>query len=208
MSKNKIPLTPVQLGLTLLNGAGLVFCITGDLFMLMFDRGTVNKMIVFANLVLAVTTAICCGILLQRAGDYDIFEEGEQRDKIPAVCALRTYFCMVESDLTIVLLMMLAGALIRRNTIKMIAVTAPLLFLLAVAVYYIRTRGYGEDEGEISAEPETQAPEKAALMKAADDIIAEEHTPRTADDILADIKADIAETEIDEAVASIKEKTI
>lgn len=192
MSKQRIPLTPVQLGLILLNGAGLIFCATGDLFMLMFDRGTVSKWIVIANLAMALLTGVLCGILVQRAEDIDMFDEDEKGDRLPAVSALRTFFCMVESDMTLVLMMMLAGALVRRDTVKLIALTAPLLFITAATVYFLRVRSFGSD---ITEEPhETQdeiSAEKAELMKAADKIIAEEHKPRTAEDIIADIKADI-----------------
>ena len=85
MNDPKLPLTPVQLGLTLLNGAGLIFCAGGDVFLLMFDRGTVRHSAVIMNLALAVIVAVMCGVLVVKAGDIDLFDKGELRDKKPAV---------------------------------------------------------------------------------------------------------------------------
>ena len=207
MSKQRIPLTPLQLGLTLLNGAGLIFCAAGDLIMLMFDRGTVNRWLIIANLAMALLTVAVCGAFVQKAEDIDMFDEDEQGDRLPAVEALRTFFCMIASDMTLVLMLMLAGMLVQRDTVKLIAVFAPLLFIAAGMVYYFRVRGYGSDIPEApTEEPENTDREKADLMKAADEIIAEEHKPRTAEDILADIKADMAVEELDEAMASVFDK--
>lgn len=196
MNRPKLTLTPVQLGLTLLNSAGLIFCAGGDLFLLMFDRGTVRRSTVISNLTLAILTGVICVVLLFKAGDIDLFDKNELRDKQPAVSALRTYFCMLTLDITIVLIMMLTGAMFWTNAGRAIAITAPLLFLMSGAVYYFRTRDMGTDD---SAEdiPDTETEGKAALMKAADDIIAEEHRPRTAEDILAQAKAEIGAGEVD-----------
>lgn len=196
MNRPRLTLTPVQLGLTLLNSAGLIFCAGGDLFLLMFDRGTVRRSTVISNLTLVILTGVICVVLLFKAGDIDLFDKNELRDKQPAVSALRTYFCMLTLDITIVLIMMLTGAMFWTNAGRAIAITAPLLFLMSGAVYYFRTRNMGTDD---SAEDisDTETEEKAALMKAADDIIAEEHRPRTAEDILAQAKAEIGAGEVD-----------
>lgn len=195
MSDPKLPLTPVQLGLALLNGAGLIFCAGGDIVMLMFDRGTVRHSAVMLNLALAVITAALCIVLMLKAGDIDLFDKGELRDKKPAVSALRTFFCMVTLDITIVLIMMLAGTMFWQGAGRAISFTAPLMFLMAGIVYYFQTKDMGDTE--VTEETDAEADEKkAALMKAAEDIIAEEHHPRTAEDILAQAKADIS---LDEA---------
>ena len=196
MNDPKLPLTPVQLGLTLLNGAGLIFCAGGDVFLLMFDRGTVRHSAVIMNLALAVIVAVMCGVLVVKAGDIDLFDKGELRDKKPAVSALRTFFCMVTLDITIVLIMMLAGTMFWQGAGRAISFTAPLMFLMAGIVYYFQTKDMGDTE--VTEETDAEADEKkAALMKAAEDIIAEEHRPRTAEDILAQAKADISLDEAD-----------
>lgn len=196
MNDLKLPLTPVQLGLTLLNGAGLIFCAGGDVFLLKFDRGTVRHSAVIMNLALAVIVAVMCGVLVVKAGDIDLFDKGELRDKKPAVSALRTFFCMVTLDITIVLIMMLAGTMFWQGAGRAISFTAPLMFLMAGIVYYFQTKDMGDTE--VTEETDAEADEKkAALMKAAEDIIAEEHHPRTAEDILAQAKADISLDEAD-----------
>ncbi|ADU21438.1 hypothetical protein [Ruminococcus albus] len=190
MNRPKLTLTPVQLGLTLLNSAGLIFCAAGDMFLLMFDRGTVKRGTVISNLALAVLTGIICVVLMFKAGDIDLFDKDEYRDKQPAVSALRTYFCMLTLDITVVLIMMLTGAMFWNSAGRAIAITAPLLFLFSGTVYYLRTREMGGDDiADDPVDPEDD--EKAALMKAADDIIAEGKRPRTAEDILAKAKAEI-----------------
>lgn len=201
MSDPKLPLTPVQLGLALLNGAGLIFCAGGDIVMLMFDRGTVRHSAVMLNLALAVITAALCIVLMLKAGDIDLFDKGELRDKKPAVSALRTFFCMVTLDITIVLIMMLAGTMFWQGAGRAISFTAPLMFLMAGIVYYFQTKDMGDTE--VTEETDAEADEKkAALMKAAEDIIAEEHHPRTAEDILAQAKADISLDEADTPAAA------
>ena len=200
MNDPKLPLTPVQLGLTLLNSAGLIFCAGGDVFLLMFDRGTVNHSTVISNLVLVITIGVICSLLMVKAGDIDLFDKDEHRDKQPAVSALRTFFCMVTLDLTIVLIMMLAGTLFWRGANWAICFTSLFGFLLAGIVYCFQTKAMGEDTEfveEAETETDTESEDKAALMKAADDIIAEEHYPRTAEDILAQAKADISLEEED-----------
>ncbi|MBO4866348.1 MAG: hypothetical protein J5582_07215 [Ruminococcus sp.] len=192
MNDPKLPLTPVQLGLTLLNSAGLIFCAGGDVFLLMFDRGTVRHSAVIANLALAIITGLMCGVLMIKAADIDLFDKGELRDKQPAVSALRTFFCIVTLDITIVLIMMLAGTLFWRGAGRSISFTAPLVFLLAGIVYYFQTKDMGDTDVAEEDEAAPEAEKKAALMKAADDIIAEEHHSRTAEDILAQVKADIS----------------
>ena len=79
--------------------------------MLMFDRGTVRRSAVILNLVLAIIAAALCVVLMLKAGEIDLFEKDEIRDKQPAVSALRTFFCMVTLDVTVVLIMMLAGTM-------------------------------------------------------------------------------------------------
>lgn len=197
MNDPKLSLTPVQLGLALLNGAGLIFCMGGDIVMLMFDRGTVRRSAVILNLALAIVTVALCIVLMLKAGDIDIFDKDELRDKRPAVSALRTFFCMVTLDVTVVLIMMLAGTMFWLGAGRAIMFTAPLLFLLSGAVYYFQTRDMGITEECEEAGSDPEAEKKAALMKAADDIIAEEHHPRTAEDILAQVKADISLDEED-----------
>jgi hypothetical protein len=193
----KLPLTPVQLGLTLLNSAGLIFCAGGDVFLLMFDRGTVKHSAVIANLALAIITGVICGLLMVKAGDIDLFEKDELRDKQPAVSALRTFFCMVTLDVTVVLIMMLTGAMFWQGAGRAISFTAPLVFLLAGVVYYFQTKDMGDSDFVEEDEADNESEDKAALMKAADEIIAEEHHPRTAEDILAQAKADISLEEED-----------
>ena len=117
-----IPFTPFQLGLTLMNSIGLIFCIGGDVFMMMYDRGTVSKGLVVANLVMAVITLIMCGALVFRAGEIDLWNHDDDGDKRPAVIALRTYLCMVAADLTGVLMLMLFGALVWNGAMRAIMI--------------------------------------------------------------------------------------
>lgn len=152
MSKQKIPITPFQLGLSLLNGIGLIFCVGGDLFLLMFDRGTVSRGMVITNLVLSLVTMAVGGILVIRTGDIDLFDEDEQGDRKPAIMALRTYFCMITSDITGVLILMLAGALVWKGAGRAIMVYAPIMFVLAGGLYYWRTNQMGSRESETSEE--------------------------------------------------------
>ncbi|MBQ8965785.1 hypothetical protein [Ruminococcus sp.] len=192
--QQKIPLTPLQLGLCLLGGAGLMFCAAGDIFLLLFDRGTVGRAVVIANLVLAVLAGAGCFLLIPHAGGIDQFDKDEKGDRVPAVVALRTCFCMIMADITIVLIMMLLGAMFWERARLAIVVCAPLLFAAASMVYFIRT-------GKMGGEPEEVPEENTArteLMKAADEIIAEEHVHRSAEDILADIKADIGSSETED----------
>jgi hypothetical protein len=182
-----IPFTPFQLGLTLMNSIGLIFCIGGDVFMMMYDRGTVSKGLVVANLVMAVITLIMCGALVFRAGEIDLWNHDDDGDKRPAVIALRTYLCMVAADLTGVLMLMLFGALVWNGAMRAIMIYAPLMFIAAGAVYFWRTSRMGAQQDELTEEDS----ERQELMKAVDAIIAEEHSPRTAESILAEIKADI-----------------
>lgn len=194
-----IPFTPFQLGLTLLNSVGLIFCIGGDVIMMMYDRGTVSRALVVTNLVMALITLIMCGALVFRAGDIDLWNHEDTGDKRPAVIALRTYLCMVASDLTGVLMLMLFGALVWNGAMKAIMIYAPLMFVASGALYYWRTSRMGQQEEETD---NGISEERAELMRTVDAIIAEEHTPRTAETILADIKADIENSDEDETAAA------
>ena len=53
--------------------------------MMMYDRGTVSKGLVVANLVMAVITLIMCGALVFRAGEIDLWNHDDDGDKRPAV---------------------------------------------------------------------------------------------------------------------------
>lgn len=194
-----IPFTPFQLGLTLLNSVGLIFCIGGDVIMMMYDRGTVSRALVVTNLVMSLITLIMCGALVFRAGDIDIWNHEDTGDKRPAVIALRTYLCMVASDLTGVLMLMLFGALVWNGAMKAIMIYAPLMFIASGALYFWRTSRMGQQEEEHDS---GISEERAELMRTVDAIIAEEHTPRTAETILADIKADIGNSEDEDKTAA------
>ena len=195
VSKIKLPLTPLQLGLCLLGGAGLIFCAAGDIFLLLFDRGTVSRSTVTTNLVLTVLAGLVCNMLVFRAGEIDLFDKDEQGDKVPAVTALRTYFCMIEFDITVTLILMLMGIVFWSAAGRVITVVSPLLFLAAGGIYFHRTGRLGGTEE--TDEPEVPDDSRTELMKKADELIAEEHVHRTAESILADIKADIGVQETD-----------
>lgn len=168
MSKLKVPFTPFQLGLSLLCGAGLIFCVGGDLVLLMFDRGTVSRGMVTINLTLALLTMAVCGALILRAGEIDLFDEGESGDRTPAVVALRTYFCMIAADITGVLMLMLAGALVWNDAGRAIMVYAPLMFAAAGGLYYWRIgrMGVGETDETAQSARESEINEEIPLEQA------------------------------------------
>lgn len=140
--------TPFQIVLTSLSAVAFTFCIVGDIFVLLFGRGTVSEKALITNLVLSAVAMAVSMLLIFKADSFDTFgrNAGEDEDKLPAVCALRTYFCMLACDFGGVLCIMLAGALFYENAGKAILIFAPSLFVLAAAVYFVRVSRIGLDD--------------------------------------------------------------
>ena len=154
MILNKSAFTPFQIILTSLSTAALTLCIGGDLFLLSHDKGLVSRSSVWINLVLSVLAMVICTALIFRAGSVDMFSQdtSDEEDRGPAVRALRTYLCMIFTDLAGVISLMLAGALIYKNAGRSIMIFAPSLFVLAAVVYFVRVSRIGV--GDISQDNE------------------------------------------------------
>lgn len=117
----KVPFTPFQLVLTVVNTAALMFCMGCDCFVL---------------------------IVGMTAGRTNIFSDkaDPDGDTAPAVSALRTYFCILFFDISGVLGLMLAGALGVEWAKKAIIIFAPVVFVLAAIVYFILSGRIGLDD--------------------------------------------------------------
>lgn len=143
----KLPFTPFQAVLTSLSTAATTFCIAADVFIIAFDRGTVNERAVTVNLILSAAVLIVSVILIFKAGDINTCgRAGEDEDRQPAASALRTYFCMLAFDFSGVLVLMLAGALVYKNAGKAILIFAPAVFIISALTYFIRVGRIGLDD--------------------------------------------------------------
>ncbi len=142
---SKTGFTPFQAVLTSLSAAALTLCIGADLFLLTHDRGAVSASSVKINLVMSLASMVVCVALIFKAGSVDMFSPtvGEDEDKQPAVRALRTYFCMIFSDMAGVLTLMLAGALVYENAGRSIMIFAPTVFVAAALIYFVRVSRIG-----------------------------------------------------------------
>lgn len=144
----KVPFTFFQILLTAVNVLVYIGCIAADIFMLLFDRGTVNGRTLIINLALSVIAVTVSLMLTVRAGRINIFggKIGEGEDAEPAIKALRTYFCMLSFDLAGVLAIMLAGAVMYQNAAAAIMIFAPTVFIAAGVIYFVRVSRIGLDD--------------------------------------------------------------
>ena len=105
----KVPFTPFQLVLTVVNTAALMFCMGCDCFVLIVGMTAGRTKPYVVDLVLSLLTMAVFILLVFSAGRINIFSD--KADPAPAVSALRTYFCILFFDISGVLGLMLAGAL-------------------------------------------------------------------------------------------------
>lgn len=141
----KVPFTPFQIILTSLNAAALALCVGGDVFVLLFDMGAVSEKVIVTNLVMSVLVIILSSVFVFRTEHIDTFSrvQKDDEDKLPAIRALRTYFCMLTLDFAGVLSLMLAGALFYKNAGKAIIIFAPAVFVLSAIIYFVRVSRIG-----------------------------------------------------------------
>ncbi len=141
----KASFTFFQILLTAINVFGYFGCIAADIFILLFDRGTVSERALIINLTLSVIAMTVSLLLTVKAGRINIFggKIGESEDAEPAIRALRTYFCMLSFDFSGVLVIMLAGAVIYENAAAAIMIFAPSVFIAAGIIYFVRVSRIG-----------------------------------------------------------------
>ena len=139
----KVPFTPFQLVLTVVNTAALMFCMGCDCFVLIVGMTAGRTKPYVVDLVLSLLTMAVFILLVFSAGRINIFSDkaDPDGDTAPAVSALRTYFCISG-----VLGLMLAGALGVEWAKKAIIIFAPVVFVLAAIVYFILSGRIGLDD--------------------------------------------------------------
>lgn len=144
----KVPFTPFQLVLTVIDTAALVFCMGCDCFVLAVGMTSGTAKPYVTDLVLCMLAMIIFIVLVFSAGRINIFSDSvdPEADTAPAVSALRTYFCMLFLDISGVLCFMLAGALGVDWAKKAIFIFAPIIFVLAAAVYFVQSGRIGLDD--------------------------------------------------------------
>ena len=135
----KVPFTPFQLVLTVVNTAALMFCMGCDCFVLIVGMTAGRTKPYVVDLVLSLLAMAVFILLVFSAGRINIFSA-------PAVSALRTYFCILFFDISGVLGLMLAGALGVEWAKKAIIIFAPVVFVLAAIVYFILSGRIGLDD--------------------------------------------------------------
>ena len=135
----KVPFTPFQLVLTVVNTAALMFCMGCDCFVLIVGMTAGRTKPYVVDLVLSLLAMAVFILLVFSAGRINIFSDkaDPDGDTAPAVSALRTYFCILFFDISGVLGLMLAGALGVEWAKKAIIIFAPVVFVLAAIVYSI-----------------------------------------------------------------------
>lgn len=135
----KVPFTPFQLILTLLNIAGFIFCMACDGFMLVFDRNTMAYRPFVVNMILCGLALILFIVLVFNTRIVNVFGDkvDQDADPAPALSAARTYFCLLFFDFAGVLVLMLAGALMFDWAKKAILIFAPFVFAVSAVVYFI-----------------------------------------------------------------------
>ena len=144
----KVPFTPFQLVLTVVNTAALMFCIGCDCFVLIVGMTAGRTKPYVVDLVLSLLAMAVFILLVFSAGRINIFSDkaDPDGDTAPAVSALRTYFCILFFDISGVLGLMLAGALGVEWAKKAIIIFAPVVFVLAAIVYFILSGRIGLDD--------------------------------------------------------------
>ena len=144
----KVPFTPFQLVLTVVNTASLMFCMGCDCFVLIVGMTAGRTKPYVVDLVLSFLALAVFILLVFSAGRINIFSDkaDPDGDTAPAVSALRTYFCILFFDISGVLSLMLAGALGVEWAKKAIIIFAPVVFVLAAIVYFILSGRIGLDD--------------------------------------------------------------
>ena len=91
----KVPFTPFQLVLTVVNTAALMFCMGCDCFVLIVGMTAGRTKPYVVDLVLSLLAMAVFILLVFSAGRINIFSDkaDPDGDTAPAVSALRTYFC-------------------------------------------------------------------------------------------------------------------
>ena len=139
----KVPFTPFQLVLTVVNTAALMFCMGCDCFVLIVGMTAGRTKPYVVDLVLSLLTMAVFILLVFSAGRINIFSDkaDPDGDTAPAVSALILFF-----DISGVLGLMLAGALGVEWAKKAIIIFAPVVFVLAAIVYFILSGRIGLDD--------------------------------------------------------------
>lgn len=93
----KVPFTPFQLVLTVVNTAALMFCMGCDCFVLIVGMTAGRTKPYVVDLVLSLLAMAVFILLVFSAGRINIFSDkaDPDGDTAPAVSALRTYFCIL-----------------------------------------------------------------------------------------------------------------
>lgn len=134
----KVPFTPFQLILTVLNIAGFIFCTACDAFVLAVDRNTMAYRPFVVNMILCGLALILFIVLVFNTRIVNVFGDktDPDADPAPALSAARTYFCLLFFDFAGVLVLMLAGAFMIDWAKKAILIFAPSVFVISAAVYF------------------------------------------------------------------------
>lgn len=167
----KTPFTVFQAVISALCAAAFLLCIGSDIFLLTVGNGSISPRPVVTNLLLSIASLAVSAVLILRTSKVDTFGEevSEEEDRLPAVSALRTYFCMLAFDLAGVMCLMLDGIITFHSTGKSIMIFAPLMFAAAAVTYFIRVSRIGlvdfsdaeEKTEETAAEPAEEQSEAA-----------------------------------------------
>ena len=98
----KVPFTPFQLVLTVVNTAALMFCMGCDCFVLIVGMTAGRTKPYVVDLVLSLLAMAVFILLVFSAGRINIFSDkaDPDGDTAPAVSALRTYFCILFFDIS------------------------------------------------------------------------------------------------------------
>ena len=133
----KVPFTPFQLVLTVVNTAALMFCMGCDCFVLIVGMTAGRTKPYVVDLVLSLLAMAVFILLVFSAGRINIFSDkaDPDGDTAPAVSALRTYFCILFFDISGV-----------EWAKKAIIIFAPVVFVLAAIVYFILSGRIGLDD--------------------------------------------------------------
>ena len=144
----KVPFTSFQLVLTVVDTAAAMFCMGCDCFVLATGMISDSPKPYVVDLVLCVLAMIVFILLVFSAGRINIFSDSAEPDgdTAPAISALRTYFCILFFDIAGVLCFMLAGALGAQWAKKAILFFAPVIFVLAAAVYFFQSGRIGLED--------------------------------------------------------------
>ena len=169
----KIPFTPFQLVLTILNISLFAFCLVGDILILVSNDIKINYLSYKINLAVSVLASISFLLLIFNVKKINIFGDNvnSDSDKTPGIMALRTYLCMLFFDVAGVMLLMFVGPLFLDNAKTIILIFAPSVFILSAIVYFVKVGRIGlEDFSDNDDDKvETVRDKEADLQKEKDD---------------------------------------